>query len=409
MASAGFYYTSIGDTVRCDTCELEVSGWALDMKPFAIHAQRSPKCAFFRSILFDDMTPKTLTINLREMNSALMNDEKSSKHQKIEATQVICQPHRFIEIDKIKQIRKRTFSHWSQRTSPSSQQMIKAGFFNCNVDDCVICLCCNLICQKWTPHTDDPCQIHKTLSPKCPYVISMLENQSISSVLIINEQVMIDIPIVTTNNNTCLSNKIVDPAICHTNYIEIPMRHASFATWSNENLPSVDDLVKAGFFCTGNTIIVTCFYCNGSLQNFGANENPIVEHIRWFPHCAFAKELCSPELYQEIQQVEGRHDNDEDDEVTFSSHIRNRLDLSISQNLIAQGFHLSIIKRCYKDQFDLKHDDFADDSDLLVACMILQKQIERIDNKKEKIIIPNIKMNEIRLREQTGICSSTYI
>ncbi|CAF0830602.1 unnamed protein product [Rotaria sordida] len=338
MASARFYYTSIGDTICCDTCELGVSRWMLDVKPFVIHAQRSPKCAFVRSILFDDMTPKSLTINLREMNSALMNDKKPSKHQKIEATQ---------------QIRKRTFSHWSHRTSPSSEQMIEAGFFNCNVGDRVICLYCNLICQKWTPHTDDPCQIHKTLSPKCPYVISMLENQPISSVHIINEQ--------------------------------------------------------AGFFCTGNTIIVTCFYCNGSLRNFGANENPIVEHIRWFLHCAFAKELCGPALYREIQQVEGRHDNDEDDEVTFSSHIRSRLDLSISQNLIAQGFHLSIIKRCYKDQFDLKHDDFADDSDLLVACMILQKQIERIDNKKENIIIPNIKMNEIRLREQTGVCSSTYI
>ncbi|CAF1245152.1 unnamed protein product [Rotaria sordida] len=309
MASAGFYYTSIGDTVRCDTCELEVSGWALDMKPFAIHAQRSPKCAFVRSILFDDMTPKSLTINLREMNSVLINDEKSSKHQKIEATQVICQPHRFIEIDKIKQIRKRTFSHWSHRTSPSSQQMIEAGFFNCNVDGRVICLCCNLICQKWTPHTDDPCQIHKTLSPKCPYAISMLENQSISSVHIINEQVMIDTPIVTTNNNTCL-----------------------------------------------------------------------------------------------------RHDNDEDDEVFYSPHIRNRLDLSISQSLIAQDFHLSIIKRCCKDQFDLKHDDdFTDDSDRLVACMILQKQIEHIDNKKENIIISDIKINEIHLREQTDICSSTYI
>ncbi|CAF4088102.1 unnamed protein product, partial [Rotaria sordida] len=103
------------------------------------------------------------------------------------------------------------------------------------------------------------------------------------------------------------------------------------------------------------------------------------------------------------------HDNDEDDEVFYSPHIRSRLDLSILQSLIAQGFHLSIIKRCYKDQFDLKHDDFADDSNLLVACMILQKQIERIDNKKENIIIPNIKMNETHLREQTGICSSTYI
>ena len=46
MNSAGFKYTNNGDTARCDTCGLEVSGWTLDMKPFTIHSQRSPTCPF---------------------------------------------------------------------------------------------------------------------------------------------------------------------------------------------------------------------------------------------------------------------------------------------------------------------------------------------------------------------------
>ena len=78
--------------------------------------------------------------------------------------------------------------------------------------------------------------------------------------------------------------------------------HASFATWPNENLPSVDDLVRAGFFYTGTKTIVTCFYCNGSLQNWGPNDNPMIEHARWFPHCAYAKQLCGDELYRKIQE-----------------------------------------------------------------------------------------------------------
>ena len=45
------------------------------------------------------------------------------------------------------------------------------------------------------------------------------------------------------------------------------------------------------FIYTGNKTIVTCFYCNGSLQNWGANDNPTIEHARWFPHCAYAKQL----------------------------------------------------------------------------------------------------------------------
>jgi hypothetical protein len=91
-------------------------------------------------------------------------------------------------------------------------------------------------------------------------------------------------------------------AACNTNYIEIPKRYASFATWSNENLPPVDDLVRAGFFFTGTKTIVICFYCNGSLQNWGPNDNPMIEHARWFPHCAYAKQLCGAELHRKIQE-----------------------------------------------------------------------------------------------------------
>jgi len=50
MHAAGFKYTQQGDTVRCDRCTLEVSGWTYDMDPFTIHSRRSPHCEFVRSI-----------------------------------------------------------------------------------------------------------------------------------------------------------------------------------------------------------------------------------------------------------------------------------------------------------------------------------------------------------------------
>ncbi|CAF2810837.1 unnamed protein product [Rotaria sp. Silwood2] len=357
MLSAGFYYIGNKDTVKCDECGLEVSGWTLDMKPFAIHAQRSPTCAFVRSILPDQIIPVPSTVNLLSTTSGLTDDEKPSKRQKIEATQEMCQPCRLIEVDTLKQIRKRTFSHWPHRTSPSSAQMIDAGFFNCNVGDRVICLYCSIICQQWTPHTDDPCEIHKKLSPKCPYVISMLKRQQTASIVIINEFSNNGHSLTSNNTDPLRFNEIVYTAACHSNYIEIPRRHTSFATWSNENLPPVEDLVKAGFFYTGTKTIVTCFYCNGSLQNWGANDNPMIEHARWFPHCAYAKQLCGPELHRKIQES----------------------------------------KRVQQE------DDFIDDCDLHVACIILQKQIERIDGKKENIIVPSVAMNKIREAEQAAI------
>ncbi len=50
--------------------------------------------------------------------------------------------------------------------------------------------------------------------------------------------------------------------------------------------------------------------------------------------------------------------------------------------------------------FFYTEDDFIFDDDLYMACLILQKQIKYIDGKKENIVIPSIKMEQIR--EQNG-------
>ncbi|CAF1041332.1 unnamed protein product [Rotaria sordida] len=394
------------------------------MKPFPVHAQHSPTCAFVRSIIPDGIIPASPKINLLATTLTLTNDEQSSKRRKIDTTQAVCQSYTLTEVDILKQIRKRTFSHWPHRISPSSAQMIEAGLFSCNVGDRVICLYCNIICQQWVPFTDDPCEVHKILSPKCPYVIAMLKRQETSSIRIVNEQLTRGNSTETTNNVTFRSDEITYTAACHSNYTEIPRRHASFATWSMENLPSVDDLVKAGFFYTGSKTIVTCFYCGESLQNWGANDNPIIEHARWFPRCAYAKQLCGAGLHRKIQELkrvpQERANLNESarrlegvdvstgggqlhilDENTLSKYIWARLDLPISQRLYQHGFKLSIISRCWKDQLRLKHDDFVELHDLFVACLILQKQIEHTDGKKENITIPSVAMKKIRERVQT--------
>jgi hypothetical protein len=294
MSSAGFKYTNNGDAARCDACGLEVSKWTSDMQPFTIHKQQSPTCPFVLSMLPSQNLTASIKNNHPSISTASTDGEQPLKRLKIDTTDTNLLPNKLFEVDILKQVRKRTFSHWPHRSSPSSSQMIEAGFFNCNVGDRVICIYCNIICQQWTPNSDDPCEIHKTLSPKCPYVIAMLIPSQTSSISIINEA--------SASSDPFRCHSVVYTAACNTNYIEIPKRYASFATWPNENLPPVDDLVRAGFFFTGTKTIVTCFYCNGSLQNWGPNDNPMIEHARWFPNCPYAKQLCGAELYRQIQE-----------------------------------------------------------------------------------------------------------
>ncbi|CAF3382209.1 unnamed protein product [Rotaria sp. Silwood1] len=350
------------------------------MNPFSVHAQRSPNCKFVKSIksstevlsFTSSHTSTAINIDLPTTDSS-KEEDMPSKRQKIEATSRSIETPPFVEVEMVKKVRRQTFSHWPHRTSPSQTQMIQAGFFNCNVGDRVICIYCNLICQQWTPHTDDPCEVHKTLSPKCPFVVNMLIRREATPPSIINlSSVTNGTSAVAGVVDAFRSHEIVLAAACNSYYIEIPKRHQSFATWPNEPLPSVDDLVRAGFFYNGTGTIVTCFYCNGSLQNWGANDNPIIEHARWFPHCGYAKQLCGDDLYRKIQEskrsvqertkpkeptnnvTSGAQKLQISDESTLSRLVAARLDLPISQNLLNQNFKLSIIKRCWEDQLRLK-------------------------------------------------------
>ncbi|CAF3868418.1 unnamed protein product [Rotaria sordida] len=390
MSAVGFEYTGNGDTARCKDCGLEVSNWRSDMNPFTIHSKQRPDCPFICTIIpssLSNVPASSVSSTTTVRNTSISNEQGNpSKRQRIETIDSESVSNSLLETSLLQQVRRRTFSHWPHRTIPSSAQMMEAGFFNCNVGDRVICIYCNLICQQWTPHTDDPCEVHKTLSSNCIYVKAKLIRPSASSIIIVNEGTTSasgDNRLSTSHNLGPLrSNDIVFTASCNPAYSEIPKRHASFATWPTEDLPSVDDLVRAGFFYTGTKTIVTCFYCNGSLQNWRPNDNPMIEHARWFPHCAYARQLCGDDLYRKIQEfkrvqqeharaneLKERTGSDEvvttnptsnsrllsiPDESTLSTFVAARLDLPISRRLLDQNFKLSIIKRCWEDQLRIK-------------------------------------------------------
>ncbi|CAF1481102.1 unnamed protein product [Rotaria sp. Silwood1] len=410
MFAAGFEYTGRGDAARCKDCGLEVSNWTLDMKPFIIHSKRQPDCPFVCSMVrvsLSNMSVSSSSSTTDVRKRSISNEQENpSKRQKIEPMDSESSSHTLLETDLLQQVRRRTFSHWPHRTIPSSALMIKAGFFNSNVGDQVICIYCNLICQQWTPDTDDPCEVHKTLSPNCIYVKAKLIQPETSMKVASNS-----LSFASNNLDPFRSNDIILPTLCNPAYLEESERLASFSTWPNEDLLSIDDFVRAGFFYTGTTTIVTCFYCNGSLQSLGPNDNPMTEHARWFPHCAYARQLCNDDLYQCVRTDDIKESTDISgtlstdlttnsrqllisDESTLSRLVAARLDLPVSQRLLRQNFDVSIIKRCWEDQLRIKNDDFVSDCDLYIAYLILQKQ-------NEHIVIPSIKMKQVREQNKT--------
>lgn len=433
LAAAGFRYTGVGDTTQCEECKLEVFNWTADMHPFNIHAERKPDCEFVRSI----KSPFSLD---KAFNFLTTNPI----YQSISTLVKLSQSKSLLDMRAIQEVQIRSFSHWDRCFNLPSALMIDAGFFYTNLDDRVICVCCNLICQEWIANTDDPFEVHRTLSPDCPYIQKKLEQSSTTSMPIINDNV---IPETSSNHSLTQDDiessrieEIVHTAAMNSRYHELPKREESFIQWPNQ-WPNqmrmlVDHLVQAGFFYTGRETIVCCFYCNGSLRNWKLNDNPMIEHARWFPHCAYAKQLCGIEMHRQIQNAQRarQHNQTNDTEeqtsldplrllipnkATLSRLVSARLDLPVSKCLLDKYFKLVIVKQCWTDQLRLKRRlkifnilafpniffcflerDFHSNDDLYMACLIFQKQIEHIKDNEDNIVIPSIRMRQIR--EQQG-------
>ncbi|CAF4864430.1 unnamed protein product [Rotaria sp. Silwood1] len=329
------------------------------MNPFTIHSKSQPNCPFIRSMIpissLNVLVPNMLPTNTTQNASVPAVEENISTFQKIKTMDFRSVSNAILKDASLRQVRIRTFSRWSHRTVPS-----------------IICIYCNLICQQWISSIDDPCEVHKILSPNCIYDTAKLMNPIVSSIIIVNESSTTNIASSTSNNLSSIrTSDIVFRASCNPTYSAILKHQASFAMWSNENLPQVDDLVRAGFFYRGAATIVTCFYCNGSLQNWDSHDNPMIEHARWFPYCAYAKPLCERVRAKELREEAGSND------LININVTRNGGRLLIPDEY--QNFKLSIIKRCWEDQLRIKHDDFVSDCDLYIACLILRKQIKHID------------------------------
>ena len=121
---------------------------------------------------------------------------------------------------------------------------------------------------------------------KCPFILSISSScLSNNSTLVINQKL----------------KETFQPR--HTTMCEITRRQETFNNplWT-QTTPTIEDLSLAGFFYSGNGNSVTCFLLFPvPLHQWGENDNPKIEHARWFSDCLYAKHLCGERLHSKIQ------------------------------------------------------------------------------------------------------------
>ncbi|KAK3097115.1 hypothetical protein FSP39_006497 [Pinctada imbricata] len=84
-------------------------------------------------------------------------------------------------------------------------------------------------------------------------------------------------------------------------YAILTVRISSYQGWPSHLTQTPRQLSLAGFFYAGYGDYVRCFFCGGGLRNWESEDDPWVEHARWFPRCAFLRQNKGHEFVQLVQ------------------------------------------------------------------------------------------------------------
>ena len=75
----------------------------------------------------------------------------------------------------------------------------------------------------------------------------------------------------------------------HSSFVTEQARLKSFSFWPPSLTQKPQELAESGFFYTGRSDQVKCFYCDGGLESWEPADSPWGEHVKWFGDCAFVK------------------------------------------------------------------------------------------------------------------------
>ncbi|GFY43061.1 hypothetical protein TNIN_501002 [Trichonephila inaurata madagascariensis] len=164
-------------------------------------------------------------------------------------------------------------------TYVNPKELAENGFFYLQSEDQVQCAFCGIVIDDWNVG-DKPLKEHMKKAPKCPFLLTVNVgnvpmNKSKPQGPKLNKYVQ------NINPNISSFNKPRRPQMS-----DLKSRLLTYKGWPLIMLSS-KQLAECGFYYSGVLDVVTCFYCNGSLGNWEINDDPMIEHEKFFPHCGY--------------------------------------------------------------------------------------------------------------------------
>jgi len=329
LARSGFYYSGDSDEVICFACEGRIRDWQEKDNPMQKHIQRFPSCPFVcGQIAGVNLTPPNLdddhpTIRLMKRVDEVVkktsetNRMLAARHLTSEMTnmtasttpgQVMVRPVRTQNMGVSRSAiafrdeneRRKTFEgFWSDTWPVSPKALAQAGFYYCGPEDMVQCAWCYGKLQGWE-QGDNPLTEHARHFASCPKFGDRKAVNASSLVNVHNTQ-----GDAGTNELSEDDLGILTVRPCNPQFAIEASRLESYRKWPSNLAQTPDQLSSAGFFYVGYADNVKCFFCDGGLCNWEAEDEPWTEHARWFPDCGFLKQVKGTTFIQKELGVNG--------------------------------------------------------------------------------------------------------
>ncbi|AUR45139.1 inhibitor of apoptosis protein 3 [Spilosoma obliqua nucleopolyhedrosis virus] len=170
-----------------------------------------------------------------------------------------------------KSARLATYTNWPV-SYLEPERMAASGFYYLNRGDEVRCAFCKVEIMRWL-EGDDPAVDHKRLAPQCPFINGAVSDRE---------------------ENELLTQPV------HPKYATEVARLRTFAEWPRGLKQQPDKLAEAGFYYTGQGDKTKCFYCDGGLKDWEADDEPWKLHARWFDRCPYVLLVKGRDYVQKI-------------------------------------------------------------------------------------------------------------
>ncbi|XP_053389624.1 uncharacterized protein LOC128552600, partial [Mercenaria mercenaria] len=196
--------------------------------------------------------------------------------------------------------RQRSFSNWPSTTGQNPSRMVANGFFYTGRCDLIRCFQCGISLKDWSV-SDDPLIEHIKHSPNCQFLKDLLGQELLNEY----KHILTACRQTHTNRYTAVADN-QEPRIARVGTPEYSQHEArihSFAKWPAFSQQSPQDLADAGLFYTGFRDLCRCFTCDGGLQHWEADDDPWIEHARWFPQCTYVRHVKGQEYINMVQQA----------------------------------------------------------------------------------------------------------